>query len=486
MREGIHLSTATPAHPYIPNSAPATRAEMMRELGISSIDELFADIPVRLRLDRPLNLPGPMSEYDLARHAKEILARNRPAGATGVAPDPTSRATLPPRELLCFLGGGCGPHFIPAVCDEIAARGEFLTAYTGDTYEDHGRWQALFEFASLLGELLNMDMVSTPTYDWGQAAATSMRMAGRATGRREVLVPRHMSPERLAIIRTYLQPDMTVRTFDETPSGQIEPGCVVPLLSQATAAVYVETPSYLGVIQAHGQALAGLAHTAGALFLAGADPSSLGVLAPPADYGADIVTGDLQPLGIHMNYGGGLAGFIALHDDPRLVMELPARLVGITTTAVPGEYGFGEVAFSRTSFIGREKGKEYVGTGTNLWGIVAGVYLALLGPEGMRELGEGIMKRTRYAMRRLAAVPGVEVLATGEPHFKEFVLDLTRTGKTVREVNRRLLDRGIHGGLDLSASFQDLGQAMLLSTTEVHRQADIDRLVDAVAEVVRS
>ena len=145
------MAPQPPAHPYIPNSAPGVRAEMMRQLGIKTIDELFSDIPEHLRLNRPLGLPGPMAELEVARHAREVLAANRPAGD----------------GLLSFLGGGCWQHFIPAVCDEIAARGEFLTAYTGDTYEDHGRWQALFEFASLLGELLDMDMVSTPTYDSG-------------------------------------------------------------------------------------------------------------------------------------------------------------------------------------------------------------------------------------------------------------------------------------------------------------------------------
>ncbi|MDP2872082.1 MAG: aminomethyl-transferring glycine dehydrogenase subunit GcvPA [Bacillota bacterium] len=456
------------AHPYIPNSAPRVRQEMMRELDINSMEELFADIPDRLRLKRPLNLPGPLSELDLVRHVKRLLSQNRPCGD----------------ELLSFLGGGCWQHFVPAVCDEIAGRGEFLTAYTGDTYEDHGRWQALFEFASLLGELLNMEVVSTPTYDWGQAAATSMRMAGRATGRSEVLVPRHVSPERLAIFRTYLHPYMSVTLFDEEPSGQVCPASIEPLLAAETAAVYVENPSYLGVIQTSGGQIAHAAHNAGALFLVGADPSSLGVLAPPADYGADIVSGDLQPLGIHMNYGGGLAGFIATRDEPRLVMELPTRLVGIAGTGVEGEYGFGEVAFGRTSFIGREKGKEYVGTGTNLWGITAGVYLALMGPEGMRQLGEGIMQRTRYAMERLAAVPGLSILAQREPHFKEFVVCFNGTGASVAEVNAALLREGILGGRDLSADFPELGQSALYCATEVHRQADMDRLVEALRGAV--
>lgn len=442
----------------------------MRELGIESVSELFADIPAHLRLGRPLDLPAPLTEWEVARHARGVLGANRTPGD----------------GLLSFLGGGCAQHFVPAVCDEIAARGEFLTAYTGDTYEDHGRWQALFEFASLLGELLDMEMISTPTYDWGQAAATAMRMAGRATGRREVLVPASMSPERLAIIRSYLHPSMVVRNFCEDAAGQCVPSAVTGLISEATAAVYLESPSYQGIIQAEGAAVGELAHAAGALYVVGVDPLSLGVLAPPAAYGADIAVGDLQPLGIHMYYGGGLAGFIALHDRAELVMELPTRLVGATTTAVAGEIGFGEVAFARTSFIERERGKEYVGTGTNLWGIVAGVYLALLGPQGLRELGDCIMRRTRYAMQQLAAVPGVVIPHAAAPHFKEFVVSFTATGKTVAAVNRALLDRGIHGGHDLSREFPELGQSALYCVTEVHRQADIDRLAAAIAEVVRS
>ena len=460
------MAPSNPVHPYIPNSAPRIRREMLATLGLSDVSELFSEIPEHLRLTAPLDVPGPLSEAELARHIRGLLAQNSSC-----------------EDVLSFLGGGCWQHFVPAVCDEIAGRGEFLTAYTGDTYEDHGRWQALFEFASLLGEVLNMEAVSTPTYDWGQAVATSMRMAGRATGRREVLVPRHMSPERLSIIRSYLHPAMEVRMFDETASGQVTPESIRPLLHSGTAAVYFENPSYDGVIQVEAEAVALQAHRANALCLVGCDPLSLGVLAPPADYGADIVTGDLQPLGIRMQYGGGLAGFIATRDEPWLVMELPTRLVGITTTAVPGEYGFGEVAFSRTSFVERERGKEYVGTGTNLWGITAGVYLALLGPAGLRQLGEGIMRRTRYAMERIAGLPGVRVPRLAEPHFKEFMVCFQETGQTVASINRALRDKGIYGGHDLSRDFPEYGQCALYCVTEIHRQADIDRLVAALGEV---
>jgi glycine dehydrogenase subunit 1 len=217
----------------------------------------------------------------------------------------------------------------------------------------------------------------------------------------------------------------------------------------------------------------------------GVDPISLGVLTPPADYGADIVCGDIQALGMHMQYGGGHAGFIATRDEERYVMEYPSRLFGIAPTMVEGEYGFGDVAYERTSFAIREQGKEWVGTASALWGITAGVYLALMGPQGMAEIGESIMTRVRYAIRRVGTIPGVTAPVFQAPHFKEFVVNFDETGKTVAEINRALLERGIFGGKDLSSEFPELGQSALYCVTEVHTKEDIDSLEAALKEVVR-
>jgi glycine dehydrogenase subunit 1 len=255
-------------------------------------------------------------------------------------------------------------------------------------------------------------------------------------------------------------------------------------LSERTAAVYFENPSYLGFLETQGAEIAAIAHQHGAQVVVAANPITLGVLAPPADYGADIVCGDIQPLGIHMQYGGGHGGFIATRDEVEYVMEYPSRLFGIAPTRVPGEYGFGDVAYERTSFAVREEGKEWVGTAAALWGITAGVYLALMGPQGMVDIGEGMMARARYAMMQLARIPNLRVPAFSAPHFHEFVVDFTATGKTVAEINRALLARGIFGGVDLSVEFPALGQSALYCVTEVHTQADIDRLVSAVEEVV--
>ena len=442
---------------------------MLREVGAATEDDLYGDIPDALRFRGRLDLPEPLtSEWELRRHVEDLLAKNRSCA-----------------DALSFLGAGCTQHFVPAVCDEINARAEFLTAYAGEPYDDHGRFQALFEYASLMGELLDMDVVNVPTYDGFQAAATALRMAARITRRREVLVSRALSGDQLSKLRDYLKPRIRLTLFDFDPeTGESDLASLEGAISNETAAVYVENPSYLGTIVTCGAEVSATAHDVGALSIVGVDPSTLGVLAPPASYAADIAVGDLQPLGMHMAYGGGHAGFIATRDEPGFVMEYPSRLFGITSTVVDGEYGFGDVAYERTSFALREGGKEWVGTAAALWGITAGAYLALLGPEGMRELGETILQRSHYAAKRLSRVPGVRAPRLRGPFFHEFVVDFRRTGQSVARIHRALLRQGIFGGKDLTTEFPDLAGCALYCVTEVHRKADIDRLADVLREVV--
>jgi glycine dehydrogenase subunit 1 len=255
-------------------------------------------------------------------------------------------------------------------------------------------------------------------------------------------------------------------------------------ISEKTAVVFFESPSYLGFIETNAAEIASIAHKNGALCVVYADPISLGVINPPAEYGGDIVCGDIQPLGMHMWFGGGHGGFIATRDDPTLVLEFPSRLFGVSSTIVEGEYGFGDVAYERTSFALREEGKEWVGTASALWGITAGVYLALMGPQGMVEIGEGILQRTAYAIRKLRQIPGVRILFGGI-HFKEFVVDFNGTGQTVASIHKALLAKGIFGGKDLSSEFPALGQCALYAVTEIHNKADIDRLAATLQEVLR-
>ncbi len=463
------MSQKNTVFPYIPNSVPAIKEQMIQAVGAESVEEFYEDVPESLRLREALDLPPPLlSEVSLKRHVEGLLARNQTAG-----------------ECLSFLGAGCYQHHVPAVCDEVNRRGEFLTAYAGEPYDDHGRFQALFEYTSMMGELLNMDVVNVPTYDGFQAAATSLRMASRITGRRQALLCGTIGPDKLSKIHDYCRPAMEIQRIAYDPvTGHLDLDALKAQLSPETAAVYFENPSYLGFVETRGDEIAELAHQFGALCVVAVNPISLGILTPPADYGADLVCGDIQPLGIHMQFGGGHGGFIASHDEERVVMEYPSRLFGLAPTRVPGEYGFGDVAYERTSFAVREEGKEWVGTAAALWGITAGVYLALMGPQGMAEIGEGIMARARYAMIQLGRIEGVRAPVFQSPHFQEFVVDLDGAGKTVTQINRELLARGILGGKDLSPEFPELGQSALYCVTEVHTQADIDRLADAIREVV--
>jgi glycine dehydrogenase subunit 1 len=394
--------------------------------------------------------------------------------------------TTSTRQALSFLGAGCYQHHVPAVCDEINGRGEFLTAYAGEPYEDHGRFQALFEYTSMMGELLEMDVVNVPTYDGFQASATALRMAGRITSRPRALLLGPIGTDKRSRIESYLAGalDVEVLPFDRA-TGRADLAALRAALRDDVAAVYVENPGYLGVVESSGPEIVGAAHAAGALAVVSADPVTLGVLAPPAEWGADIACGDIQPLGIHQQFGGGHGGYIGTRDEERFVMEFPSRLFGIAPTSVAGEYGFGDVAYGRTSFALREEGREFVGTAASLWGITAGVYLALLGPQGMRELGETIMARARYAMTRLAEIPGVRIPFAAEHHVQEFVVDVGPSGRTVGAVSARLRERGIFFGADLSGAFPELGQGALVCVSEVHTQADIDRLADELAEALR-
>jgi glycine dehydrogenase subunit 1 len=459
------------AHPYMANSAPALRQELLDAVGVSDPDALFEQIPADHRTQHAFQLPPALpSEAQLQRHLRTTLAANVSCEAN-----------------LSFLGGGVWQHYVPAVCDEIAQRTEFVTSEWGTPASDLGRNQAWFEFASQLGELLSLDFAGLPVYSWGCAAGHAIRMAARISGRREVLVPATLDRERLAVIRSYCAPPqmrdhiaiVEVATDPETDALRLAD--LEAKLSSRTAAVYVETPTGLGAIEPNGARIAELARAAGAETIAGVDPLSLGILAPPGEWGADIAVGPTQPLGIHMNCGGGVGGFIATRDEERYARQYPTLQVSIAPTRVPGERGFAMTLFEQSSYGRREEGNDWTGNSVYLWAIVNAVYMSLLGPQGFADLGTTIVQRSHDAARRIGALPGVEIRF---PHFfKELVVNFDGTGKTVAEVNAALLERGIFGGADLSADHPQLGQSALYCVTEVHAREDVDRLVAALAEV---
>ena len=453
-------------YPYIPNSNEAVRKEMLDFIGAKSVEEIYAFIPDEVRMKKPLDIPAPFpTEQELSRHMNAILAEDSTC-----------------EENISFLGAGCYDHYVPAICDEINGRSEFLTAYSGDTYADHGKCQAFFEFSSMMGELLDLDVVSFPTYDGGQAASTALMMSRRINGRSKALVPENMNPSLLSQMKCYCE-GMELIGVKAGENGQLDLDDLKAKLDSDVAAVFIQNPCFLGFFEERGKEIGELAHAVGAEYVVYADPSSLGIAEPPADYGADISCGEIQPLGIHMSFGAGLGGYLATRQEEKYVMNYPHHLHNIFKNS-KGQFGYARALPERTSYYVRDKGVEYLGTCVGLWTVTAAVYLALMGPEGMRELGENILYKSNYAQKKLAGLKGVTLPYAASHSFMEFVLNLDGTGKSVAEVNKALLARHIFGGYDLSREMPQLGQSMLVCVTEKTALSDIDKLADALAEIL--
>ena len=453
-------------YPYIPNSNEAVRKEMLDFIGAKSVEEIYSFIPDEVRMKKPLDIPAPFTtEQELSKHMNSILAVDSTC-----------------EENISFLGAGCYDHYVPAICDEINGRSEFLTAYSGDTYADHGKCQAFFEFYSMMGELLDLDVISFPTYDGGQAASTALMMSRRINGRSKALVPENMNPNLLSQMTCYCE-GMQLIGVKAKENGQMDLEDLKAKLDSDVAAVFIQNPCFLGFFEEQGKEIGELAHSVGAEYVVYADPSSLGITEPPADYGADISCGEIQPLGIHMSFGAGLGGYLATRQEEKYVMNYPHHLHNIFKNS-KGQFGYSRALPERTSYYVRDKGVEYLGTCVGLWTVTAAVYLALMGPEGMRELGENILYKSNYAQKKLAGLKGVTMPYAGSHSFMEFVLNFDGTGKTVAEINKALLAKHIFGGYDLSREMPQLGQSMLVCVTEKTALSDIDKLADALAEIL--
>lgn len=439
----------------------------MKDLGIRSVDELYSDIPKQFRLNRPLNLPSTTPESEVRRHLESLLAKN----TTG-------------QDMPTFLGGGCWPHYVPAAVDNVIQRTELLTSYTPYQPEiSQGMLQLLFEYQSLICELTNMDVANSSMYDWASALGEAARMATRLTGRREILVPRIIHPDRYATLKTYIEPAgiRTKKVDYNRSSGLLSLENLENIISEKTAAIYIENPSYLGPIETEGSKIAEIAHNHGALFIVGVDPISLGLLRPPGEYGADIVIGEGQPLGNHMNFGGPLLGIFATRDDLAMIRQIPGRVVGLTTTRDERDVGFCMVLQTREQHIRRHKATSNICSNESLCAIASAAYITLLGPEGLRDLGENIILRSHYATKLLSEIKGVRTPIFQSQHFKEFTVGFN--GLKTQRIHDRLLERGIHGGKDVSREFPELGNVGLYCVTEVHSKKEIDKLADALNEI---
>jgi len=443
--------------PYLPNTS-ADRQAMLQTIGATSLEELFTMVPDRLRLRRELDLPPARGELELTAHMQELSARVAPAG-----------------QAACFLGAGCYDHFIPALVDFVSARSEFYTAYTPYQPEaSQGSLQALFEYQTLVAQLTGMDVSNSSLYDGGSAAAEAILMAIHAADRcGRIVTTAGVHPEYRQILSTYLANLGVEMVTVPAPGGAVDVADLEAALSQETACVLLQQPNFFGCLEP-AEPIARIAHQAGALLVVAADPISLGLLKRPGDYGADIVVAEGQSLGNPMSFGGPYLGILACKEP--FVRRLPGRLVGQTVDR-HGRRCWVLTLQTREQHIRREKATSNICTNQALLALRAAVYLAAMGPAGLRSTAELCLQKAHYAIQRLTAT-GKLSLAFEQPVFKEFVLR-ARDGN-VEALVQRALAEGILAGIPLGRWYPDLADCLLVAVTEKRTKAQINRLAQVI------
>ncbi len=440
--------------PYLYNTRE-DQAAMLAAIGIDSVDQLFEMIPERLRLDRELDIPAARGELELDQHLRQLAGKNLHAS-----------------NAVCFLGGGSYDHFVPAAVDTIGSRSEFYTSYTPYQAEvAQGNLQAIFEYQSMITRLTGLDVSNSSLYDGGSATAEAVLMAIDTTGRRgPVVMAASLHPEYRQIVATYLEclgvPVKVVGTL----SGTLGIDELREAVDETTACVVLQQPNFFGIVE-QARELAQVAHEAGALMIGVFDPISLGLLERPGDWGADIAVAEGQSLGTAMSYGGPVLGILACRDS--LVRRIPGRIVGQTTDR-RGNTCYTLTMQTREQHIRRDKASSNVCTNQALFALRATVYLALMGPHGLRDVANLCLQKSHYARQAFAASERFEI-AFGGPTFKEFVV--RDTENRVSELISEAAAAGVLAGVPLAPWYPELSDCFLVCVTEKRTRDQIDSLV---------
>ena len=429
---------------YIPSTIDE-QAEMLSALGINTIDELFADIPKEFR-NPTLDLPTPLSEMEIQQELGQMAAKNRPMGS-----GPS------------FLGAGSYNHFIPAIVKSLITRGEFITAYTPYQAEaSQGTLQVIYEFQTLICNLYGMQVANAGMYDGATSLAEATLMACRVTKREKVALANSISPAYIDVIRTYCQSqDIEVEIVDPSNPG----------FADETACLVLQYPNYYGYIEDL-KTLVNTTHAQGALAVVSCDPTAMGMLQTPGHYGADIVTGDGQSLGIPASYGGPYVGLFAAKQE--YIRQMPSRLSGRTLDK-NGKTGYVLTLQTREQHIRRERATSNICTNEALYALASTIYMAAMGKQGLRQIAELCYHKSHYAANQINALPGYS-LPISDPFFQEFVVQCP---DSPAKINKKLMELNILGGLDVN---EKIPNGMLLCVTEMNSKEDIDALVAALAE----
>ncbi len=445
---------------FIPHTKAETE-EMLKSIGVSSLADLFADIPEKYRFPK-LNLPSGVTEMEVLSELKEYAQANEPV-----------------TDLISFLGAGAYHHYIPAAVDSILRRGEFYTAYTPYQPEiSQGTLQSVFEFQTLITNLTGMEASNASHYDGATATAEAGVMAyhhfrGKRT---KIVLSPAVHPQYREVLCSYLcnYEDIVIETGAKGHDPFEDPSELIQLIDDQTALVVVQYPDFFGRIFDY-KLLAEKVHEAGALLTVVVNPIALGILTPPGEFGADVVVGEGQPLGIPLSFGGPYLGFFSTKKE--YVRKMAGRLVGETTDA-RGRRGYVLTLTAREQHIRREKATSNICTNQGLMTLAATVYLSLLGKQGLKQVANLCYQKAHYAAEMISKIPGYE-LASTSPFFHEFVVKCPRP---VAEINNELLDNGILGGYDLGIDFPELKDHMLVAVTEMISRENIDTFVEILKE----
>jgi glycine dehydrogenase subunit 1 len=438
------------------------KEEMLATIGIQNLDDLFQDVPFAYRFPT-LNLPPALTEMEIMAELQEL-----------------SQANESTHDLACFLGAGAYNHYIPAAVDSLLRRSEFYTAYTPYQPEiSQGTLQAIFEYQSLISALTGMETSNASHYDGATATAEAVIMAySNFRGKRnKVVLSPSINPQFRATIRTYTQGYEEMQLVGDDPDADLHSGPeeLIHYMDAQTALVILQYPDFFGRIYDYTQ-LVESAHTAGALVAFVVNPIPLGLFKSPGDFGADIVVGEGQPLGIPLSYGGPYLGFFATRKD--LVRKISGRLVGETLDS-NGKRAYVLTLTAREQHIRRERATSNICTNQGLIALAATIYLSLLGRQGLRQVAGLCYQKAHYAAQKISTIPGFS-LCFDTPFFHEFSVCCPRP---VQEINDHLLEHGILGGYDLSHDYPSMQGHMLLAVTEMNTRQEIDALYDALSEV---
>lgn len=437
--------------PYFYNT-PEDQRQMLEAIGAGSIAELFRSIPSEMQLGRPLNLPPALSELELAQHMQALASKNAHAG-----------------NKVCFLGGGSYDHFIPAVVDALAGRGEFYSSYTPYQPEvSQGNLQAMFEYQTLICELTGMDVSNASLYDGGSAAVEAALLCMSVTKRdKKVVTLGSVNPEYREILKTYFACIGAELVVVDCPTGAAAIEDVAAVVDDQTACVLVQHPNFFGCLE-EVQQLAKLAHERGALLVVSADPISLGLLKRPGDLGADIVVAEGQSLGSPMAFGGPYLGIMACREQ--FVRRMPGRIAGQTVDR-RGRRCWVLTLQTREQHIRREKATSNICTNQGLFALRAAIYLSVVGPKGLREVAESCVRKARFAAETITADDRFQ-LAFARPTFKEFVVRDTKG--QVPELLAEATDAGLLAGLPLGKWYPELSDCFLVAVTEKRTKREIE------------